>query len=160
MGKQTDRLVLLASRAAKIEKVLNRLALNNRRVGKRIQLSLLLTKALVARSITTTPRIGSSSFSHGRRNIYSNNTWTSTTAKRTPPHSHPQGTLLSQLLVKWKPCLDFIPWIYRLIFLTRLPLPFPPSSHPSHMQWLHMLPAQLHLPTSQHLGLHPPPPRL
>ena len=109
---------LVASRAAALQKVLNRLALSNKRVQRTLQLSLLLTKALVARSGGHSPR---------RNN--SNNTTNVSTAKRTP-----QGTLLLLHLVL-RPCLELAPWIYSLFFLARLPvssplpLPLPSFTH-------------------------------
>ncbi len=112
MGKRAGQLALVASRAASVQKVLNRLALSNKRVQRALQLSLLLTKALVARSAGPSP---------GRRN-YSNNTTNVSTAKLTP-----QGALLLHLV---RPCLELAPWIYTLVFLVRrpfsvsFPLPF------------------------------------
>ena len=99
MGKRASQLALVASRAASVQKVLNRLALSNKRVQRALQLSLLLTKALVA--------------SPGRRNYHSNNTTNVSTAKLTP-----QRALLLHLV---RPCLELAPWIYSLVFLVRLP---------------------------------------
>ena len=103
MGKRARQLALVAARAASVQKVLNRLALSNKRVQRALQLSLLLTKALVARTAGPSP---------GRRN-YSNNTTNVSTAKLTP-----QGALLLHLV---RPCLELAPWIYSLVFLVRLP---------------------------------------
>lgn len=108
MGKRTARWAVVASRAASLQKVLNRLALSNKRVQRTLQLSLLLTKALVARSAGPSP---------GRRNN-SNNTTNVSTARLTP-----QGTLLLHLV---RPCLELAPWIYSLVFLARLPSSFSP----------------------------------
>ncbi|KAK3308055.1 uncharacterized protein B0T15DRAFT_95578 [Chaetomium strumarium] len=105
MVKRGAGLALLASRASGVQKVLNRLALSNRRVGRTLQLSLLLTKALVART-TAAANQGTSGPSRN-----SNNT---RTARITPQ----QGTLFLHLI---RPCLDLAPWIYSLVFLARLP---------------------------------------
>lgn len=106
--KRTAKWTLLASQAASLQKVLSRLALSNKRMGKTLQLSLLLTKALVARSPAVAAGL--------TRNRNPNNTRPST--KPTP-----QGTLLVHLV---QPCLDLAPWIYSLVFLVRLPFPFFP----------------------------------
>lgn len=113
MGKRTARWTLLASQAASAQKVLSRLALSNKRFGKTLQLSLLLTKALVARSPATAAGLTKRTAGSSRN---SNNT------KRTP-----QGALLLHLV---QPCLDLAPWIYSLVFLTRLPFfPIPTLTH-------------------------------
>ncbi|KAL2136373.1 hypothetical protein VTI74DRAFT_4017 [Chaetomium olivicolor] len=120
MGKRSVKWALVASRAASVQKVLNRLAASNKRVGKTLQLSLLLTKALVARTTTTTTRAFSSADAPRRRNNSTNNL----AAKLTP-----QGALLLHLV---QPCLELAPWIYSLVFLARLPFhffPFPSLTH-------------------------------
>ncbi|KAL2152542.1 hypothetical protein VTH82DRAFT_5726 [Thermothelomyces myriococcoides] len=113
MGKRAARWALSASRAADVQRVLSRLTLGNKRVGKTLQLSLLLTKALVAR--TTAPR--SRSTGSGYRNPD-----TTTATKRTP-----QRALFPHLV---QPSLDLTSWIYSPDFLARLPfLPLPTLAH-------------------------------
>jgi len=109
MGKRARQWTLLASRAASVQKVLNRLALSNKRLQRTLQLSLLLTKALVARSASKTGTAGPSPSPARRRN----SNYTTSNAKGTP-----QGALLLHLA---RPCLDLAPWIYSLVFLARLP---------------------------------------
>ncbi|KAK4104975.1 hypothetical protein N658DRAFT_196296 [Parathielavia hyrcaniae] len=112
MGWRASKWTLLASRAAGAHKVfINRLALTNERVGRTLQLSLLLTKALVARTATSasaTSKKGTSFAGPGRRNP--NNT---ASVKPTPVR-----TLLLHLV---QPCLELRPWIYTLVLLVRLP---------------------------------------
>ncbi|KAK4148089.1 NADP-dependent malic enzyme [Dichotomopilus funicola] len=117
MGKRGAKWALVASRVAGAQKLLNQLALTNRRVGKTLQLSLFLTKALVARTASATataPKNRTAGPSH-RRN--SNNI-----ARLTP-----QGALLLHLV---QPCLELAPWIYTLVSLVRLPFfPLPALTH-------------------------------
>lgn len=115
MGKRGAKWKLLALQVASVQKILSRLALSNKRFGKTLQLSLLLTKALVARSPATAAGLTKTTAA-ARSSRNSNNT-----------KSTPQGALLLHLI---RPCLDLAPWIYSLVFLTRLPFfPIPTLTH-------------------------------
>ncbi|GAB1315027.1 hypothetical protein MFIFM68171_05237 [Madurella fahalii] len=108
MGRRGARWTLFASRAPSAQKFLNRLALSTQYVGRTLHLSLLLTKALVARS--TTAAAGATGIHHPRAAGSSRNPNNTTTLT-------PQGILYLHLV---QPCLDLAPWIYSLVPLAQL----------------------------------------
>ncbi|KXX77580.1 NADP-dependent malic enzyme [Madurella mycetomatis] len=110
MGRRGARWTLFAPRAGSTQKFLNRLALSTQYVGRTLHLSLLLTKALVARS--TAAAAGATGIHHPRTAGSSRNPNNTTTTKLTP-----QGTLYLHLV---QPCLDLAPWIYSLVSLAQL----------------------------------------
>lgn len=142
MGKRLAPWARRALGVVRVQKVISQLALANRHIGQTFSLSLLLTKALVARSNTNTAagfitnRIAGPS-----RN--SNNTG-SRHSHRHPPYKA-NGFL--PVLHQVQPYLDraLAPWISSLL------------SPSPHMPWLRMRPTAHPAPIYQHLGRSPRP---
>ncbi|KAJ4302255.1 hypothetical protein N0V88_002392 [Collariella sp. IMI 366227] len=144
MGKRGIKWPPVLSQAASLQRVLNRLAASNKRVGKTLQLSLMLTKALARTttgSTTNNPRTHALAHARTRARLFSSDTPApgrpaggtrrhhnpnpnNLTAKLTP-----QATFLLHLV---QPCLDVAPWIYSLVFLARLPFPLSPLPSLTH----------------------------